>query len=269
MLRFSATGVTHRGLVRSNNEDSAFCGPDLVLVADGVGGGAAGEIASATTAYAVTATAMSRRGDDPVEVLGDAVREAQRQLLRGVEADPRREGMATTLSGVLTDGETFALVHIGDSRGYVWRDGELTRVTHDHTYVALLVDEGRLSEADAVDHPWRNVVLRSINGHPDEVADVRPLALRPGDRVLVASDGLTDLVDDTEIARVLDRYGDDPAATALRDLALTRGGRDNITVVLATVHDGPAVCSDGRVLGAVADPANIVDPTAVRPAHTA
>lgn len=269
MLRFSATGVTHRGLVRGNNEDSAFCGPDLVLVADGVGGGAAGEVASATTTYAVTATAMMRRGEDPVDVLNAAVGEAQRELLAGVRAEPDRAGMATTLTAVLTDGDGFALAHVGDSRGYVWRDGELTRVTNDHTYVALLVDDGRITEAEVVDHPWRNVVLRSVNGHPDEHADVRRLDLRVGDRVLVASDGLTDLVTDDEIAVVLGRYADDPACTALQDLALARGGRDNITVVLGTVHDGPAVRSDGRLLGAVIDPANIVDPTAVRPAHSA
>lgn len=269
MLRFSATGVTHRGLVRDNNEDSGFCGPDLVLVADGVGGGAAGEVASATAAYALTAVAMANRGHDPETTLRDGVATAQRELAAGVHAVPERAGMATTMTAVFTDGSRFVLAHIGDSRGYVWRDDELTRITRDHTYVASLVDEGRLDEAEASQHPWRNVVLRTINGEVAGSADLLPLDLRAGDRVLLASDGLTDLVDEDEIAAVLERYSDDPACEALRDLALARGGRDNVTVVMATVHDGPPVDSVGRMLGAVLDPRNIVDPSAVRIAHSA
>lgn len=269
MLRLSSTGVTHRGLVRTNNEDSGFCGADLMLVADGVGGGAAGEVASATATYAITAVAVARRGEDPASVLVAGVSTAQRELASGVRAVPERAGMATTATAVLTDGERFALAHIGDSRGYVWREGELTRVTRDHTYVATLVDEGRLDEGSAATHPWRNVVLRTINGEVAGSADVSALALRPGDRVLLASDGLTDLVEEGEIALVLERYADDPACEALRDLALDRGGRDNVTVLMGTVHDGPRVHSDGRLLGAAMDPANVVDPTAVRIAHSA
>lgn len=270
MLRLSSTGVTHRGLVRENNEDSAFCGADLMLVADGVGGGAAGEVASATAAYAITAVAMARRGEDPASVLAEGVATAQRELAAGVRAVPDRAGMATTTTAIFTDGRGFALAHIGDSRGYVWRDDELTRITQDHTYVATLVDDGRLTESAAALHPWRNVVLRTINGEVEGSADVTPLDLRVGDRVLLASDGLTDLVDEGEIAAVLGRRADDDAACdALRDLALARGGRDNVTVVMGTVRDGPQVDSVGRLLGAVVDPRNIVDPTAVRIAHSA
>jgi len=269
MLRLSSTGVTHRGLVRENNEDSAFCGADLMLVADGVGGGAAGEVASATAAYAITAVTMARRGDQPADVLAEGVAAAQRELAAGVRSVPDRAGMATTTTAVFTDGERFALAHIGDSRGYVWREDELTRITRDHTYVATLVDDGRLTEAAAAEHPWRNVVLRTINGEVGGSADVMPLDLRVGDRVLLASDGLTDLVDEGEIAAVLHRHADDAACETLRDLALARGGRDNVTVVIGTVHDGPRVDSVGRLLGAVVDPRNIVDPTAVRIAHSA
>ncbi|MGN6252884.1 MAG: PP2C family protein-serine/threonine phosphatase [Marmoricola sp.] len=263
MLRLSAAGATHVGRVRADNQDSAFLGPDLLLVADGVGGGAAGEIASATTTYAVSATALVRRGEDPTLVLADAVRTAQEQLRRGVAQDPARQGMATTLTAVLTDGRTFGLAHLGDSRGYVLRDDELVRITRDHTWVARMVDEGRLEESEAATHPWRNVVTRSVNGEPDKHADVLPLGLRVGDRVLLASDGLTDLVEETEIERVLHQHDDDPAVGALLDRALERGGRDNITVVVGTVVDGPQVSADGRLLGAVADPANVVDAAAV------
>lgn len=266
MLRISGTGESHVGLVRANNQDSAFVGPTCVLVADGVGGGAAGEVASATTAYAVAASVLARAGRDPVELLREAVGLAQAQVLAGGKADAARAGMATTLTAVVTDGETFALAHLGDSRGYVFRDGELTRVTRDHTYVQDLLDEGRLEEADAAVHPWRNVVLRSVNGTVDGEPDIVALYLRPGDRILLASDGLTDLVDEAVIAETLAHRSDDDAVQALVGAALGRGGRDNITCVLATVVDGPPISADGLLIGAVRDPANVVDLAAVRTA---
>ena len=234
MLRFSGTGTTHVGLVRADNEDSAFVGPDLVLVADGVGGGAAGEVASATTAYVVVATVLAERGrdTDPGMLLRRAVLRAQEQVARGVALDPRREGMATTLTAIAASGGRFALVHLGDYRGFVWRDDELVQVSRDHTWVAQAVDRGALTESAARQHPWRNVVTRTVNGRTSERADVLPLALRPGDRVLLASDGLTDLVPEREIERLMHRYDDDTAAQALTDAALTRGGHDNVTVVV-------------------------------------
>lgn len=261
MLRLSGAAVTHRGLVRSDNEDSAFCGADLVLVADGVGGGAAGEVASATAAHVVCATAMADRDGDPVRVLTEGVRRAQALLARGVQEVPDRAGMATTLTAVLTNGRRCAIAHIGDSRGYVHRDRELVRVTRDHTWVAGMLESGRLDEATAREHPWRNVVLRSLSGEEEAAADITALDLHLRDRVLLCSDGLTDLVDEDRIAGVLDAHDDEDAATLLRDDALMRGGRDNITVVVASVLDGPRVEDVGRLLGAVCDPGNIVDVT--------
>jgi len=266
MLRISGTGESHVGLVRADNEDSGFIGPTCMLVADGVGGGAAGEVASATTAYTVSASVLARPGDDPATVLREAVELAQAQVHAGVRADPAREGMATTLTAVVTDGRTFALAHLGDSRGYVFRDGDLTRVTRDHTYVQELLDEGRLDELEVAHHPWRNVVLRTVNGAEDGAPDILALFLRPGDRILLASDGLTDLVDEAVIAETLAHRSDDDAVSALVAAALGRGGRDNVTCVLATVVEGPALSADGFLLGAVRDPANIVDITAVRSA---
>jgi protein phosphatase len=174
--------------------------------------------------------------------------------------------MATTLTAVVTDGTSFALAHLGDSRGYVFRDGELTQVTHDHTYVQELVDEGRLHQVEVAHHPWRNVVLRSVNGAEGCGADILALHLRVGDRILLASDGLTDLVDESVITEVLAHRSDDEAVEALVAAALGRGGRDNVTCLVATVVDGPAICADGMLLGAVRDPANIVDIAAVRSA---
>lgn len=264
MLRISGAGESHVGLVRADNQDSGFVGPTCILVADGVGGGAAGDVASATTAYAVSASALQRFGEDPAAVLRDAIALAQAQVHAGVLADESRAGMATTLTALLTDGEKFALAHLGDSRGYVFRDGELTRVTRDHTYVQELVDEGRLDEDDIAHHPWRNVVLRTVNGSEDGQPDILALLLIPGDRILLASDGLTDLVGEAVIAETLARRSDDDAVSGLVAMALGRGGRDNVTCIVATILEGPAVSADGMLLGAVRDPANVVDLAAVR-----
>ena len=263
-MRFSATGRTHVGLVRTGNEDSGFAGPTLMLVADGVGGDAAGEVASATTAYVVSASALARVGRRPASVLGSAVAESQRQVRHGVRHDPALRGMATTLTALLTDGQRFALAHVGDSRGL-----PVPRRRADPADAATTpgcsrcVDEGRLTEAEAMVHPWRNVVMRTINADDPSGADVMPVALRLGDRVLLCSDGLTDLVSEGWIEQILRTHPDDAAVDLLLDAALAAGGRDNITCVLGTVVDGPAVVADGLLLGAVRDPANIVDPAAV------
>ena len=269
MLRFSGVAVSHTGLVREGNEDSGFLGPTCLLVADGVGGAAAGEVASATAAYVVSALALADPGADPVTMLRSSVRLAQEQIAAGVRQDPMRTGMATTLTAVVTDGERFGLAHVGDSRGYVFRDGRLTRVTHDHTYVQRMVDEGTLREADVPLHPWRHVVLRSVNGTLAESGDVTPIRLALGDRVLLASDGLTDLVSEPHIETVLERHHDDAAAQELLDAALAAGGRDNITCLLATVIDGAEVVADGALVGALREPRNVVDAAAVRMSHSA
>ncbi len=271
MLRFSGTGRSDVGLVRGDNEDSGFVGPTLLLVADGVGGNAGGEIASATTAYVVSADALAHTGAEPATVLERAVAASNHEVAAGVQASPDLHGMATTLTALLTDGERFALAHVGDSRGYVFRDEELTRVTTDHTWVHKMVDSGRMSEEEAAVHPWRNVVLRTVNGESDADTDaiVVPLSLRAGDRVLLCSDGVTDLVSETRLEQVLERYGDDAAADTILDAALAAGGRDNITVVIATVIDGPRVAVDGQLLGAVCQSRNILDPAGIAAHATA
>ncbi len=268
-MRLTTVGVSHAGLVRPNNEDSGFCGSQLALVADGVGGGAAGEVASATTTWAMTMVAAARADEAPATVLTAGVRAAQKAVRAGVEADPERLGMATTLTAILGDGEDFAIAHVGDSRAYVWRDGELTRVTRDDTFVAEQIDQGRLTEDEARTHPWRNVVLRSINGDVAMPATVRPLALHMGDRVLLASDGLTDLVPEQRIGEILAAANDLDAVNRLRDAALVAGGRDNITVVLARVIEGERLGPEGYLLGAAQDPVNVADPTAVHSLRTA
>jgi protein phosphatase len=268
MLRFSGAGVSHVGRVRDHNEDSAFVGPYVALVADGVGGAAAGEVASATTAYVAAATAMSRFGDDPVAVVHDLVGRAQTCLVAGAAADPSRAGMATTLTVVVCDGDRVVLGHVGDSRAYLLRDGGLHRLSTDHTYVQTLVDDGRLAPEAVRQHPWRNVVLRSLQGLPDGAEahepDVTVLDLRPGDRLLLCSDGLTDLVDEHRIGHVLGLHDPHAAAAVLTHAALEAGGTDNITCVVLDLVDGPRVVGDGRLLGAVRDTSLVVDPGLVR-----
>ena len=267
MLRFSGMGVTDVGRVREANEDSAFLGPYVALVADGVGGAAAGEVASATVAYVVSAIARLRHDQDPAGVLQDAIEAARESLQTGIDADLERAGMATTLTALATDGTRIVLGHLGDSRGYLLRDGALQQITTDHTYVQQMIAAGQLVPEQARSHPWRNVVMRSLHGGPaevDQAPDIVALDLGPGDRVLLCSDGLTDLVIDERIAEILQLPDPETAATRLVAAALEAGGSDNVTCLVFDVVDGPRVNGDGQLLGAVRDVVNIVDPGAVR-----
>lgn len=264
MLSFTTAAASDVGRVRKGNEDSGFAGPGLVLVADGVGGHAAGEVASATATYVITAWAMSQPLADPATSLRSALALAQQQVARGAEV-PQQEGMATTLTAVLGDGERFALLHLGDSRAYLLREGLLEQLSRDHTVVQDLVDQGSLSPAEARGHRWSHVVTRTLGGDVTELGDVVPLDLRAGDRLLLCSDGLSDLVDDAELARLLSSHVDDEgAAAALVEAALGAGGRDNVTCVLATVVPRPVTRWDGQLVGAARGPRLVVDPGAVR-----
>jgi PPM family protein phosphatase len=265
VLRFSGAGVSDVGLVRSDNEDSAFVGPYVAIVADGVGGAAAGEVASATATYAVAATVLSRFGETPEQLLRDGAEAARASVQMGVQRDLTRLGMATTLTALVCDGDRVVLGHVGDSRAYLFRDGELTQLSRDHTYVQRLIDSGQLDAAAAWRHPWRNVVLRSIDGDPlDQGIDLVPVRVAPGDRLLLCSDGLTDLVPDQVVAELLTTEDAQSAAAVLVQAALTAGGKDNVTCVVLDVVDGPLVVGDGQLRGAVSEPSNIVDPTAIR-----
>lgn len=266
MLRFSSAGSSHPGLVRTNNEDSGFAGPSLQLVADGVGGAASGEVASATTAYVTAAMAMGApavRGEDLLGLLARAVRVAHEQLREGTAQDPTRGGMGTTLTALLTDGTHVALCQVGDSRAYRLRDGVLTQLTHDQTFVQALVDGGVITRADARRHPQKNLVLQAVDGeHPAE-PDLALVDVRLGDRLLLCSDGLSDLVEDEQIRVCLEQPDASVAVGALVDAALAAGGRDNVTCLVSDVEDGPLLVPDGHRYGAFCDPWLVVDPAAV------
>ncbi len=266
MLRFSYGTDSHVGLVREHNEDAGFAGPYLLLVADGVGGAAAGEVASATTSYVVTALAMGHPEADGAALLSEAVVTAHRQLRQGTQDDESRHGMATTLTAVLARGDRVTLAQVGDSRAYLLREGELARLSTDQTLVQLLVDKGELSADQVATHPYRNVVLRSVNADEPVTPALLELDLGLGDRLLLCSDGLTDFVPEAEIVRALATPDADDAAQALVALALDAGGRDNVTCLVADLVDSPEVDSVGRLLGAMMDPRLVVDPAAIRAA---
>lgn len=266
-LRFAALSET--GPVREHNEDAGFAGPYLLCVADGVGGAAAGEIASATTSYVVSARALAHPGLAPERLLRAAVAEAHEQLSAGVAADPERAGMGTTLTALLTDGVHTALAQVGDSRAYLLRAGTLTQLTHDQTLVQAWVDAGRLTAAEAMASPYKNVVLQAIDAEHVPEPVVQPLDLRPGDRLLLCSDGMSDVLPHARIAPLLAGDALSMAAERLVRAAIDAGSRDNVSVVVADVVDAPAVVGTGIMFGAGADLGNVVDPVAVRPLRSA
>lgn len=241
MLR--AVCATDIGLGRSNNEDCAFAGKRLAAVADGMGGMPAGEFASDIAIKALAPLEHSADGPDPVARLREAVETANRQIRAKTDAEAVNDGMGTTVTAILlsigSGGEArIGVLNVGDSRCYLLRDGVLTQVTRDDTFVQSLVDEGVLSAQDARTHPRRSVVTQALQGLP-YTATGDLLAPRVGDRLLLCSDGLSDVVEDADIATELTENAD-PSACAQRLIqqALKAGGPDNITVVIADVVAG-------------------------------
>ena len=269
MLQFRFAALSDTGRVREHNEDAGFAGPYLLCVADGVGGAAAGEIASATTAYVVSARALAHPGLAPGRLLTAAVREAHEQLVAGVAAEPERAGMATTLTAILTNGEHTSLAQVGDSRAYLLRGGRLTQISRDQTMVQELIDAGRLTPEQALTAPFRHVVTQAVDADAEAEPVITDLDLRPGDRLLVCSDGATDVLSPGALELLLGADSLTMAAEALVCAALDGGSRDNVTVVVADVVDAPAIVANGVPLGAGIDLGNVVDPTAVRPLRSA
>lgn len=234
VLRYAAR--SDRGLVRSNNEDSVYAGARLLALADGMGGHAAGEVASQLVIAALAHLDDDEPGGDLLAKLDNAVRSGNAAIAAQVEAEPELEGMGTTLTAILFAGDRIGLVHIGDSRGYLLRDGELTQITKDDTFVQTLVDEGRITREEAHSHPQRSLIMRALTGHEVEPTLTMREA-RAGDRYLLCSDGLSDPVSDETILEALQIPDVAEAAYRLIELALRGGGPDNVTVVVADVVD--------------------------------
>ncbi|GAA3565666.1 Stp1/IreP family PP2C-type Ser/Thr phosphatase [Microlunatus spumicola] len=223
------------GLVRKNNQDSGFTSSHLLVVADGMGGAAAGDLASAVAVDTLMRVDESATGAAMLDVMSGAVDEANDRIADLIADDVSLDGMGTTVTAALFDGTDLGLVHIGDSRAYLLRDGQLRRLTHDHSWVQSLVDEGRISEAEAAVHPHRSLLLRVLNGQPGADAEASMLPMAPGDRLMFCSDGLCGLVDDVEIAELLALADREEALAALVAAARAEGGVDNITVLVADV----------------------------------
>ncbi|GLZ30005.1 protein phosphatase [Lentzea sp. NBRC 105346] len=214
------------GLRREHNEDAYFAGPDLQAVADGMGGHALGEVASAIAIDVLESFA----GD-----LSDAVLEISRRLNSEVP-----EGTGTTLTAMRWDGLTFQLAHIGDSRAYLLRDGVLHQLSHDHTMVQALVDAGRMTPEEALNHPRRAYVIKVLQSGAAHSPDISVHEARPGDRYLLCSDGLTDYVSIEDVGSTLVSFEDgSEAAWRLVALANGNGGPDNITCVITDVVRRP------------------------------
>jgi serine/threonine protein phosphatase PrpC len=228
------------GLLREGNEDSAYAGPRLLAVADGMGGHAAGEVASAVTIGAMAELDTDRyAGTDLLADLSNAVASANMRLQQMIIANPAVEGMGTTLTAVLWFDGHAAVCHIGDSRGYLLREGELYQITHDHTLVQSLVDEGRISADDVSTHPQRSLLLRALDGRSIAEPDLSVHDGLAGDRYLLCSDGLSGVVSDGTLRETLATIADPEAVTRrLIDLANHGGGPDNITCIVADVVAG-------------------------------
>jgi PPM family protein phosphatase len=249
-LRYAAR--SDRGLIRDGNQDSVYAGPRLLAVADGMGGMAAGDVASNIVIGAMAPLDEDVPGSALVDALRNAVETANQQLRDTVDANPQMEGMGTTLTAALFSGSKFGMVHIGDSRAYLLRDGEFSQITKDDTYVQMLVDEGRISPEEAGSHPQRSLLTRALDGRDiDPEYSVRQVL--PGDRYLICSDGLSAVVSADTIADTLREYVDpQQCVERLVQLALRGGGPDNITVVIADATDGDIVELAPMVGGAAA-----------------
>ncbi|MGV9801571.1 PP2C family protein-serine/threonine phosphatase [Mycobacterium sp. NPDC003449] len=234
VLRYAAR--SDRGLVRANNEDSVYAGARLLALADGMGGHAAGEVASQLVIAALAHLDDDEPGGDLLSKLDTAVGEGNSAIAAHVEADPELDGMGTTLTAILFAGNRLGLVHIGDSRGYLLRDGEFTQITKDDTFVQTLVDEGRITAEEAHSHPQRSLIMRALTGHEVEPTLIMREA-RAGDRYLLCSDGLSDPVSQDTIHEALLLEDVAESADRLIELALRGGGPDNVTVVVADVVD--------------------------------
>ncbi|MBB4914460.1 PP2C family protein-serine/threonine phosphatase [Streptosporangium saharense] len=252
-LRYAARSDV--GVRRETNEDSGYASARLLAIADGMGGHAGGEIASslAVTALAALDDSLPHGGVDLVTTIKNAARDVNHALRERSEQDPTLKGMGTTFTAMLWDGASFALAHVGDSRAYLLRGGALYQITHDHTLVQSLVDDGRITPEQAAEHPRRSMVLRVLEGTGDGELDLSLREAKLGDRYLLCSDGLTAVVGPETLFNTLSDIDDpDEVARWLIDLANRGGGPDNITCVVADFGVHP-VSANRFVVGAAAE----------------
>jgi protein phosphatase len=236
--------LTHTGLQRRENEDSVLASPPMFVVADGMGGAQAGEVASRIAVDAF-AEGLPEEGS-PEERLTAVALTANRRIYELSRSESERAGMGTTLTAAYLGEHDLSIAHVGDSRAYLYRDGELTRLTQDHSLMAELIRRGKLTEEEAADHPQRSIITRALGPEPDVTVDTWTYPVREGDIILLCSDGLTSMISEAQVAEILrasDGLG--RAAQTLIDEANRAGGRDNITVILFRLEEvGSALASD-------------------------
>jgi serine/threonine protein phosphatase PrpC len=252
-LSFRYAARSEIGRVRRNNEDAGYAATDLLVVADGMGGHEAGELASAATVAAIVAAALDSSGADEVlNQLAEAVITSGEYIADVVASNRDLAGMGTTMTVVAMREDRIAMAHVGDSRAYLYRDNELAQMTKDHTFVQSLVDSGEITMVEAAVHPKRNLMMRAIDGiHAVEV-DLSVRETRAGDRYLLCSDGLCGVIDTQTISDALSATDLTHAVTLLIDAAMAAGAPDNITVVVADVVN-TSIDVDPVLIGAAAD----------------
>ncbi len=256
--------LSDTGRRRFNNEDSYVCDPPLFAIADGVGGAQAGEVASRLAAAALGERRSNGQGED---VLVELIGEANRRIYERSLEDPEAAGMGTTITTLLVDeaAGTMALGHVGDSRAYVFRRGELSQLTDDHSLVGELVRSGRLTPEDAEQHPHRSVITRVVGTEATVDVDVETLRPEPGDIYVLCSDGLTDMLPDAQLAVAVTNAQGDPAgiAAALVAAANAAGGIDNITVIVFEIEEGDPLPAPAEPDETTAEAAETAAPDAI------
>jgi protein phosphatase len=249
-MRLEVAALSHIGLVRQRNEDAlGYLEPSdpavgqakgsLFLVADGMGGHRGGEIASQLAVETILSIYYAERETDPARAIDRAFKEANRVIIEKSRGDVSLHGMGTTCTALVFRGGEAYLAHVGDSRAYRFRGGNLEQLTEDHSLVGEMVRSGILSDEDARFHPRRNVITRSIGTHEDLLVDLsaKPLILANEDVFVLCSDGLTSLVTESDLRDALGSNAPGKACAALVDLANENGGKDNITVQIVKVHE--------------------------------
>jgi len=251
-FRFKASGRSDIGLARENNEDSGFIGKHYLLVADGMGGHAAGELASATAVSVISSfdKNISQKPND-----SEIINEISSKIKNSINKDLSRQGMGTTASLVKLNEETIDLTHVGDSRIYLIRNKKMKQLTKDQTYIQTLIDSGEISEQESKNHPQKSLLLQAIDGSKNLVPQTEKFTIQEGDKLLLCSDGLTNVVSDKEILEIVNKYDYVGSVSALIEKSLELGGPDNITVIVAEITSQKAESSP-IVLGAAAEPRN-------------
>ncbi|MGI8921503.1 MAG: Stp1/IreP family PP2C-type Ser/Thr phosphatase [Solirubrobacteraceae bacterium] len=254
--------LTDTGLQRRSNEDALYASPPVFVVADGMGGAQAGEVASGIAIDAFAGGLPSTGSAE--ERLAAVARDANTRIHELASADRQRAGMGSTLIAAYLDGDGVAIAHVGDSRAYRWREGELERLTRDHSLVGMWIERGDITEEEAEEHPQRSVITRALGPEPNVDIETQTSPARPGDLFLLCSDGLTSMIPDAEIGALLGSGGAlKEIAERLVGEANSRGGRDNITVVLFRVGGGADTATGEQPAAGEADAAAQADEAGV------